>query len=50
MSAGDSHALAAKWPHAEVRVIGGAGHSLYDPGIRDAVMKAIADLASKIKP
>jgi proline iminopeptidase len=45
-----SHALAAKWPNAEVRVIGGAGHSLYDPGIRDAVMKAIADLASRIKP
>jgi proline iminopeptidase len=44
-----SHALAAKWPNAEVRVIGGAGHSLYDPGIRDAVMKAIADLASKIQ-
>ena len=34
---------------SEVRVVGGAGHSLYDPGIRDAVMKAIADLASKIK-
>ena len=45
-----SHALAARWPNAEVRVAGGAGHSLYDPGIRDAVMKAIADLASKIKP
>jgi proline iminopeptidase len=44
-----SHALAAKWPNAEVRVIAGAGHSLYDPGIRDAVMKAIADLASKIR-
>jgi proline iminopeptidase len=44
-----SHALAAQWPNAEVRVINGAGHSLYDPGIRDAVMKAIADLASKIK-
>jgi proline iminopeptidase len=44
-----SHALAARWPRSEVRVIGGAGHSLYDPGIRDAVMKAIADLASKIQ-
>jgi proline iminopeptidase len=43
-----SHALAAVWPGAEVRVIDGAGHSLYDPGIRDAVMKAIADMASKI--
>ena len=44
-----SHALAARWPTSEVRVIGGAGHSLYDPGIRDAVMKAIADLASNIE-
>jgi proline iminopeptidase len=43
-----SHALAARWPKAEVRVVNGAGHSLYDPGIRDAVMKAIADLASSI--
>jgi proline iminopeptidase len=43
-----SHALAAAWPGAEIRVIEGAGHSLYDPGIRDAVMKAIADMASKI--
>jgi proline iminopeptidase len=31
-----------------VRVVGAAGHSLYDPGIRDAVMKAIADMASII--
>jgi proline iminopeptidase len=43
-----SYTLAAKWPRAEVRIVNGAGHSLYDPGIRDAVMKAIADLASRI--
>jgi proline iminopeptidase len=43
-----SHALAATWPDAEVRIVEGAGHSLYDPGVRDAVMKAIADLASKV--
>jgi proline iminopeptidase len=43
-----SNALAATWPGAEVRIVEGAGHSLYDPGVRDAVMKAIADLASKI--
>jgi len=42
-----THALAARWPGSEVRVIDGAGHILYDPGIRNAVMKAIADLASK---
>lgn len=43
-----SHALAAAWREAEVRVVEGAGHSLYDPGVRDAVMKAVSDMASKI--
>jgi len=42
-----SHALKAVWPQAEIRIVEGAGHSLYDPGVRDAVMKAIADLASR---
>ena len=41
-----SHTLAAVWPEAEIRIVEGAGHSLYDPGVRNAVMKAIADLAS----
>jgi proline iminopeptidase len=41
-----SHALAATWPGSEIRFVEGAGHQLYDPGVRDAVMKAIADLAS----
>jgi proline iminopeptidase len=43
-----AHALAAAWPGAEVRFVEGAGHSLYDPGIRDAVMKAIAEMASSV--
>ncbi len=43
-----SHALAAAWRDAEIRIVEGAGHTLYDPGVRDAVMKSIADLASKI--
>jgi proline iminopeptidase len=43
-----SHALNAVWPQSEIRFVEGAGHSLYDPGVRDAVMKAIADLASKV--
>jgi proline iminopeptidase len=47
--AATSHALAARWPGSEVRVVEGAGHILYDPGVRDAVMKAIADLASKFQ-
>jgi len=40
-----SHRLAARWAGSEVRIVEGAGHILYDPGVRDAVMKAIADLA-----
>ena len=43
-----SHALAAAWRVSEIRIVEDAGHSLYDPGVRDAVMKAIADMASKI--
>jgi proline iminopeptidase len=43
-----SHALAAVWRDAEVRFVEGAGHSLYDPGVRDAVMKAVADMASRV--
>jgi proline iminopeptidase len=43
-----SHALGAVWSEAEIRFVEGAGHSLYDPGVRNAVMKAIADMASKI--
>jgi proline iminopeptidase len=43
-----SFALSAAWPGSEVRIVEAAGHSLYDRGVRDAVMKAIADLASEI--
>jgi proline iminopeptidase len=43
-----SHALACLWPSADIRIVEGAGHSLYDPGVRDAVMKAIADIASNV--
>jgi proline iminopeptidase len=44
-----SYALAARWREAEIRVVEGAGHTLYDPGVRNAVMRAIADMASKLK-
>jgi proline iminopeptidase len=43
-----SLALAARWPIAEIRIVEGAGHSLYDPSVRNAVMKGIADMASKV--
>jgi len=43
-----SRALAAVWPDSEIRIVEGAGHTLYDPGVRNAVMKAIADMASKV--
>jgi proline iminopeptidase len=44
-----SHALAAIWHDVEIRIVEGAGHSLYDPGVRDAVMRGIADIASRIQ-
>ena len=43
-----SQALAARWAVSEVRIVESAGHTLYDPGVRNAVMRAIADVASKI--
>jgi proline iminopeptidase len=45
-----SEALAKRWKESEVRIVEGAGHTLYDPGVRDAVMRAIADMASRISP
>jgi proline iminopeptidase len=42
-----SHALGKVWREAEIRIVEGAGHTLYDPGVRDAVMKSIADMASR---
>ncbi|WP_024506444.1 prolyl aminopeptidase [Bradyrhizobium sp. ARR65] len=44
-----SHALSSRWPDAEIRIVEGAGHTLYDPGVRNAVMHSIADLAAKIE-
>ena len=46
--ASTAHALAAAWPDADTRIVEGAGHSLYDPGVKDAVMLAIENLASKV--
>ncbi|EHR05236.1 prolyl aminopeptidase [Bradyrhizobium sp. WSM471] len=43
-----SQALATAWPGSEIRIVEEAGHSLYDTGVRDAVMRSIADIASKI--
>jgi proline iminopeptidase len=43
-----SYALARRWPDAELRMVERAGHTLYDPGVRDAVMRGIADTASRI--
>lgn len=42
-----AHALVAQWQDAEVRVVEGAGHSLQDPGITDAVVGAIGDVAAR---
>lgn len=36
-----AHALLKGWPDATLRMVEAAGHSLYDPGVRDAVIAAI---------
>lgn len=40
-----AYALMALWPDAELRMVEAAGHSLYDPGVRDAVIAAINELS-----
>lgn len=40
-----AHALLKKWPDATLRMVETAGHSLYDPGVRDAVIAAIDELS-----
>jgi proline iminopeptidase len=40
-----AYALLAVWPDAKLRMIEAAGHSLYDPGVRDAVIAAINELS-----
>ena len=42
-----SSRLAQVWSGSEIRIVEEAGHSLYDAGVRDAVMRSIADLATK---
>lgn len=43
-----SHALAQVWREAEIRIVESAGHSLYDPGVRDAVKTAIDELGKRL--
>lgn len=40
-----AHALMAVWPYTKLRTVETAGHSLYDPGVRDAVIAAIDDVS-----
>lgn len=40
-----AHALLAAWPDAQLRMVETAGHSLYDPGVRGAVVAAIEELS-----
>ncbi len=40
-----AHALLKAWPDATLRMVEAAGHSLYDPGVRDAVTEAIDGLS-----
>lgn len=40
-----AHELLAVWPDARLKMVETAGHSLYDPGVRDAVVAAIDELS-----
>lgn len=40
-----AHALLKFWPGATLRMVQAAGHTLYDPGVRDAVIAAIDDIS-----
>ncbi|CAN5289907.1 prolyl aminopeptidase [soil metagenome] len=40
-----THALLKEWPGATLRMVEAAGHSLYDPGVRDAVIAAIDEVS-----
>lgn len=42
-----AHALSSVWQGSEVRIVEAAGHSLYDSGVRDAVVAAIRDLVRR---
>lgn len=43
-----AYALASRWPAAEIRIVEGAGHLLGDPGVREAVTTAMADMLKRI--
>lgn len=42
-----AHALLARWSDAKLQMVEAAGHSLYDPGVRDAVIAAIDELSHR---
>lgn len=46
---GTSASLAAVWPESEVRMVERAGHSVGEPGVRDAVTTAIGEIASSAR-
>ena len=43
-----SWGLAARWPEAELRVVEGAGHSLSEPGVGEAVLEAIEGFKERL--
>jgi proline iminopeptidase len=42
-----AQALVAAWPQAELRMVEGAGHSLYHPAVTNAVVTAISDMVER---
>lgn len=42
--------LAAQWPALRLQIVPGAGHSAFEPGIIDALVKATEQMAKEIAP
>ena len=41
-----SFALAAAWPQAQIRIVEGAGHAMTEPGVTEAMIAALGELAA----
>ena len=41
-----AYALAARWPHGELQIIGDAGHALSEPGISAELVRATNRIAN----
>lgn len=43
-----AHALCRHWPEAELRIVADAGHAASEPGIRQALLRAVKDMIRRL--